>query len=555
MEWPPNFTKIYSERQRRYLEMRANPALIIGAKEYYKTRPANFISDWCVTYDPRNASKGLPTTMPFQLFPRQREFVQFLYECYKDGENGLVEKSRDMGATWVCCGFSVWLFLFTDGAAVGWGSRKEMLVDKLGDPDSIFEKIRIILQYLPSWFLPENWDEKIYSSKLKLINPDIGNTITGESGDNIGRGGRKSIYLKDESAHYERPQKIEAALGDNTDVQIDFSSVNGTGNIFHNRRLSGEEWEPGISIGPGITRVFIMDWSDHPAKDQDWYDKRKAKAEREGLTHLFAQEVDRDYAAAVEGVVIPAQWVRAAVDAHVKLGFEPEGKKIGGFDVADEGGDKHALSALHGVVVIHSSHWAGEDGGEASGRCIVQCKRLGITSLQFDNIGVGATAKAETNRLRKKGGLPKHLVVTGWNAASGCLYPNKRVIEDDKESPLNKDFYKNLKTQGWWKLRIRFEKTYRMVNGLGIYPFDELISIPKDLPGRLSLENELSQATYGPDGSGRIMINKKPEGTKSPNKADSLVMAAWPVLKPDTLGTVGAPASAGGTTKFQKEGN
>jgi hypothetical protein len=52
-----------------------------------------------------------------------------------------------------------------------------------------------------------------------------------EAGDNIGRGGRTLVYFKDESAHYEHPDLIEAALGDNTNVQIDISSVNGLGKL------------------------------------------------------------------------------------------------------------------------------------------------------------------------------------------------------------------------------------------------------------------------------------------------------------------------------------
>jgi hypothetical protein len=40
------------------------------------------------------------------------------------------------------------------------------------------------------------------------------------------------------------------------------------------------------------------------------------------LLHVFAQEVDRDYAASVDRVIIPAKWLKAAIDAHIRLGFE-----------------------------------------------------------------------------------------------------------------------------------------------------------------------------------------------------------------------------------------
>ncbi|MDT9693866.1 hypothetical protein Q5762_37205, partial [Streptomyces sp. P9(2023)] len=82
---------------------------------------------------------------------------------------------------------------------------------------------------MPDIWRPKGLKPKDHLTFMKCINLENGSTITGESGDNIGRGGRKSMYFKDESAHYERPEKIEAALGDNTNVQVDISSVNGLG--------------------------------------------------------------------------------------------------------------------------------------------------------------------------------------------------------------------------------------------------------------------------------------------------------------------------------------
>ena len=99
--WAPDYVQEYLTRQDRLDKIKADPRLIYGAKQYYKDHPHDFISDWGVTYDPRNAGRNLPTTMPFVLFPRQDDFVDFLLDCLNAGENGLVEKSRDMGATWL----------------------------------------------------------------------------------------------------------------------------------------------------------------------------------------------------------------------------------------------------------------------------------------------------------------------------------------------------------------------------------------------------------------------------------------------------------------------
>jgi hypothetical protein len=236
---------------------------------------------------------------------------------------------------------------------------------------------------------------------MKIINPRTGATITGEAGDNIGRGGRKLIYFKDESAHYERPEKIEAALADNTNCQIDISSVNGLGNVFHRRREAGSEYHPGQPLARNRVNVFVMDWREHPAKDQRWYDERKAKAESDGLLHVFAQEVDRDYSASVEGVIIPAAWVTSAIDAHEKLGFDDSGAWGAALDVADEGGDLHALAARKGPVLREVEDWGEGDVGKATRRAIGMLTGREV-DVQYDSVGVGAGVKSEANRLEEE---------------------------------------------------------------------------------------------------------------------------------------------------------
>ena len=106
--WNPDYTAEFITRQNRFLQISKSRALQIGAKEFYRENPVEFIQHWGVTYDPRNASHDLPTTMPFILFPKQIEFIEFLSDCLYARESGLVEKCRDMGATWLCVAFSVW---------------------------------------------------------------------------------------------------------------------------------------------------------------------------------------------------------------------------------------------------------------------------------------------------------------------------------------------------------------------------------------------------------------------------------------------------------------
>src|SRR5690606_10110231 len=129
---------------------------------------------------------GEPALLPFLLFPRQREYVDWLYERWKKGESGLVEKSREVGISWVNIGVMVCAFLFIPGAALGVGSYVEAKVDKLGDPSSLLEKARIFLRHLPGPLLPKDFSVDKHCRFMNFMNPENGATIVGEVGDNVG---------------------------------------------------------------------------------------------------------------------------------------------------------------------------------------------------------------------------------------------------------------------------------------------------------------------------------------------------------------------------------
>lgn len=542
--WPPNFTEVYKRRVDLLNAMRSDPTVKAAVLKHYEGNPVEFILDWATTYDPRK--KGdIPKRMPFCLFPRQIELVWFLDECVRESESGLIEKCRDAGATFVCAAYSVWQWLFVDNISVGFGSRKEMLVDRIGDPDSIFQKMRDMIEMLPAdIFWPKGFTPDKHMPHMKILNPENGAQIVGEAGDNIGRGGRKSCFYKDESAHYERPEKIESALGDNTEVQIDISSVFGTGNVFYRRRKAGVEWEPGKKIPKGKTRVFIFDWRDHPGKDQEWYDRRRAKAEDEGLLHVFAQEVDRDYASAVQGVLIPPKWVKACIDIHKALGWdEPTGSRVASMDVADGGNDRNSMTVKRGYLVEASMC----DGGEAdtvARQYYAMADMIGADQWRYEINGVGAGARAaatmyESNAVesgRKPATLP---TIIGWSPSHSIVNPacdvntGQLVEPGDKESIRNKDFFTNLRAQAAWKLRQLCHNSYKVrYEGADIHS-DDCLALSSDMEGLEELVTEMSQPTYVTNpNTNKIVINKTPDGTQSPNRFDSLVINVSP-LRPD----------------------
>lgn len=197
----PDYGPVYAARIARLKRIRETPGMLAGLKEFYKTHPVEFITCFGMTFDPRNVEVDRPAVVPFVLFPKQVEFIQWLYDRWRGREDGLAEKSRDMGVSWLCVAFAVWMITFWPGTVVGFGSRKEEYVDKLGDPKSLFWKVRAFIDLLPVEFRPgaEKFDSKVHAPHMRIINPENGSTIVGEAGDNIGRGNRASVYIKDEA--------------------------------------------------------------------------------------------------------------------------------------------------------------------------------------------------------------------------------------------------------------------------------------------------------------------------------------------------------------------
>lgn len=502
----PDYPAAFQQRLDALQRIRKNPTSLPTIKAYYREHVADFINDFGVTYDPRNVELGRPAIMPFVLFPKQREFVEWVVTRWRAGEPGLCDKSRDVGITWLAAGIAVSMCLFNRGFSVGFGSRKEDLVDKAGDPDSILWKVRAFISNLPPEFRGP-WDELKHSSHLHIELPWMDSLIKGEAGDNIGRGGRCGLYFVDESSHLARPKMIDAALSATTNCRIDLSSVNGMANPFAEKRFSWPE-----------ERIFSFHWRDDPRKDQAWYDKKCS--ELDPIT--VASEIDMDYAASVEGVIIPATWVRAALDAHIALGFEPSGEKSGALDVADEGKDKNAFCGAHGVVVEFIDQWAGK-GSDIMGtvqKSFELCDELEYRSFKYDADGMGAGVRGDARTINLgRSGRP--IAVDAFRGSDAVFNPDG----EDEPGRKNSDYFSNRKAQAWCALRKRFRNTYRAVVEGKPFDKDEIISISSKAGKHVQqLMTELSQATWAPNGSGKMVVNKAPEGTKSPNLADSVVI-------------------------------
>ena len=533
----PLYAPVIKERMRRLQTIRDNPAILSHLKRVYRDQPWLFINDWGTTFDPRNVDRGLPASVPFLLFPKQVDWVKWVIERWKAREPGISDKSRDLGVSWLAVSTAVALAAHHEGFSAGFGSRKEDYVDRIGDPKSLFWKARKFIEGLPPEFRAGH-DPRLHGPHMRLLFPDTGSAITGEAGDNIGRGDRQSIYFVDEAAHLERPMLIEASLSATTNCRIDISSANGMANPFAVKRHSWPDHQ-----------IFTLHWRDDPRKDDEWYIKQCDQLD----PVTVAQEIDINYAASIEGVIIPSAWVQAAVDSHVALGLTPSGDRRAALDVADEGVDKNALVSAYGFLIDRVESWSGVGGDifQTVVKAFAYCDEWGIPDLIYDADGMGAGVRGDArviNEDRRKAAFqsvqapPRRIELTPFWGSGSVQRPTAKIAPGADRT--NEDYYMNLKAQSWGGARRRFRETYRARTEPG-YKFDptEIVSISSAIPAatRNQLIAELSQPTWGPNSIGKMVVNKKPDGSKSPNLADGAMMVLGAArrrmtINPDNLG-------------------
>jgi hypothetical protein len=285
--------------------------------------------------------------------------------------------------------------------------------------------------------------------------------------------------------------------------------------------------------------------SDDPRKGPEWY----AKQREELSAVVVAQEIDIDYSASVEGVIIPRGWVLPAIDAHLKLGIEPSGERSGSLDIADGqtiAADNNAFCGAYGILLEMIEEWApkGDDIFGVVERAFRLCDEHGYGGFRYDADGLGAGARGDAriinDRRRKEHQIP--LTVQAFRGSAAVIEPER----EDEPKRKNKDFFGNLKAQSWWSLRRRFRNTHRWVvgdeNGVKTpCSPDAIISISSKIPSdiRAKLVNELSQPTLGWNDAGKMIVNKTPDGSRSPNLGDVVMMRfgrlRLPMIVPDEV--------------------
>jgi hypothetical protein len=490
-----------------------------------------FFNAYLWTYDPRLLQQIDPLTgkrripfVQFKLWTEQEDWVRWAANLWDTGQEGITEKSRDTGVSYLCCGLGLHHWLFVDGFKLAFGSRKAEYVDDKDDADSLFEKLRIMLRRLPEWMVPKGFNWREHSSLMKLTNPANGASIGGEAGKEMGRGGRSTVYVWDETAFSEGADGIERAISANTDALMMVSSANGMGNLFFRKRMSMDP-----------ARVFRLHYSSDPRKTPAW-----VKAKKESLKHnptAWASEYEIDYAASLEGVCIPAAWVQSAQRLAKLIRPAPRlTPSVAGLDVG-AGKAVSVFISRNGPRVRRPVSRGDPDTTGTALWALALAVEHGCGRLNYDAPGVGVGV---TSGLKHAENKPADLTVrpinTGNPAPKNKKWPDKRTSYET---------FGNLKGDLWWSCRTACQKSHEKLQWidrevdedgvrLGVdHDIEECLLLPSGDPESDKLGVELSVVKADTNTAGKIVIETKvalkKRGILSPDYADALVLTWAPV--------------------------
>jgi len=217
--------------------------------------------------------------------------------CLENGEDILINKSRDMGASWSCLTYMHWQWLFNPNQQLLEMSRTKEYVDQTGNMKALFQKHDYINRWLPWWMLPpECMPGQKNRSCMHIMNELNGTVIDGESTtEHAASGDRRLIILLDEFAKVKHGRAMRSATRDAGLLRIVNSTVAGPGTEYSTWKNSGQ------------IKIYPLMWWDHPEKGKGRYVEKNAETgeykirsswyneeEKVRSPQEMAQEVDAD---------------------------------------------------------------------------------------------------------------------------------------------------------------------------------------------------------------------------------------------------------------------
>lgn len=252
-----------------------------------KNDPCFFFNYMLWTYNPRLNDPHLP----FILYPYQTKFVNDIVRSIENETDVWIEKSRDMWFSWLILWILLWWFLFKGRASLLW-SYKDTYVDDRWNMDSLFEKLRYMLDRLPKWMKPND----LQCNYENISSKELGCSMDGDVWQNFWVWGRRKVVFMDEFSKWKYTDKDAYRKSkDITNCRIFWGTPEWVDNVYWKVMTNHKDYQHLL-----INKIRLL-WNQHPLKTKAWYELQKV--ERTALD--LAKEVDISYDTSVTWAVYP----------------------------------------------------------------------------------------------------------------------------------------------------------------------------------------------------------------------------------------------------------
>ncbi len=174
--------------------------------------------------------------------------------CFEHDRTAVIEKSREMGASWLFLIFQDWLCLFHEYTQTLNISRSADAVD-CKSPDSLFWKLRFMHARLPGWLRGEIVEQSMYMEYKESRSWATGEASTGRAGV----GGRAAVIFVDEFSQIKEDTEVRQRTANTADCRF-----------FNGTHLGTETEFYRLTDSPEIVKI-VMHWSQHPDKKKGLY--------------------------------------------------------------------------------------------------------------------------------------------------------------------------------------------------------------------------------------------------------------------------------------------
>jgi hypothetical protein len=225
--------------------------------------PVHFINNYCKIQHPK---RGM---IPFKMYPFQDDCIH----QFKTNRFNIIVKSRQLGISTVSAAYVAWYALLHRDKNI------LIIATKLQVAQNFIKKVKLILQYLPTWLKISEWTEN--AQQIKFENGSQVQAIP--TGPNAGRSEALSLLVIDEAAHIQNFDDIWTSIYPTLNLGGDaiiLSTPNGAAGqyyqIFKDAQGKLNEFNP-----------IVLPWNVHPEHDDKWFEKESRQFNRRQINQEF----------------------------------------------------------------------------------------------------------------------------------------------------------------------------------------------------------------------------------------------------------------------------